>query len=217
LLELLDDTYGSLSSKQKKFIRNLIRQNEESIRFVYSLLDVSKIEAGKIEFEQQPVDLRSFFKDITSEFQNLAKFNHIKIIIDPFPKSLPTFYIDRETMSRIFKNIIENAIIYNRPGGKVQIQVKFKNNAADITISDTGIGISKKDLSKIGEKFFRTAVSRQHAAEGTGLGIFIAKKVIGLHKGSLKIQSVLNKGTTIKITLPIGNKENKTKTLKKMI
>ncbi|MFH1656431.1 MAG: HAMP domain-containing sensor histidine kinase [Candidatus Nealsonbacteria bacterium] len=206
MAEFLKGSYGKITLKQKNIIQNLIIRNDESVRFVYSLLDISKIRAGKITLNPKPVDIKTFLKNIVLKFHDFAKTKNIKIILEDTKKIMPVIYIDKETITRVFENIIENAIIYNKPGGKVEIKTKLKKNTIDIIVSDTGIGISKNNLSRIGERFFRTPKAMKHAAEGTGLGIAIAKEILKAHSGRLEIYSIIDRGTNIIITLSVNHK-----------
>ncbi len=114
---------------------------------------------------------------------------------------------DAENLEQAFTNIINNTIAYNRPGGKVKIRMKEEDNYLAVEISDTGIGISEKDLPFIFDQFYRVKKEETQTIKGTGLGLAIAKKIVEAHNGSIQVSSILNEGTTFTILLTKINQE----------
>ena len=179
------------------------------MEFVNSLLDTSRIESGKMQAEKKPVNIQQLIGDIMKKSRDFAKnYYRVSITMSSSPKKLPHVTGDPELLQKVFENIIDNAIIYNRPGGKVRITMEEKKNFLITTIKDSGIGMPPEDLKKAGRKFFRSAHAKQFAAEGTGLGVFIAKHILKLHGGNMQIESVEDKGTTVTIALPITRKSS---------
>jgi two-component system phosphate regulon sensor histidine kinase PhoR len=113
-----------------------------------------------------------------------------------------------ESLSRMIDNLINNAIIYNKPGGKVFIKLSKSDNKAVLEITDTGVGISEEHLPFIFERFYRVDKARSRFSGGSGLGLAICKGVIEKHNGTITVQSVLGEGTTFQIKLPIWNYSN---------
>ncbi|MCH7605194.1 hypothetical protein IID24_04385 [Patescibacteria group bacterium] len=206
----VDGDYDNLpKAEQKKIMTDLLTNNERLMEFVNSLLDTSRIESGKMQAEKKPVNIQQLIGDIMKKSRDFAKnYYRVSITMSSSPKKLPHVTGDPELLQKVFENIIDNAIIYNRPGGKVRITMEEKKNFLITTIKDSGIGMPPEDLKKAGRKFFRSAHAKQFAAEGTGLGVFIAKHILKLHGGNMQIESVEDKGTTVTIALPITRKSS---------
>ena len=195
--------YGGISSEQTKLLESLLANNERLVGFVDALFDTSRIETGKMTLEKEQVSLESLIREAVGDLHSRAvDYYRVEIIVRPPKTFIPMLMVDRELMRRAFENVIENAITYNHPGGKVYIEWNGKDDMAEIEVRDTGIGILSDDLSRIGEKFFRTSHAKHYVAEGTGVGVFIAKHVLLLHGGSLEIRSEKDRGTTVQIRLP---------------
>ncbi len=192
------------SDQQKKFFQNVLLNNERLIGFVRSLLDVSRIEAGKMRIQKKSVDLEALIKEIVADFEDYGEsYRRIKITLHSSEIPVPKLLIDPELMRKVFENIIENAIVYNHAGGKVEISLETQDRFLQVAIRDTGIGMSSADFARAGEKFFRAEAAKRHAAEGAGIGLFVAKHIVNLHSGEIKIQSEENKGTAVFVRLPL--------------
>ncbi|MBI4114286.1 MAG: hybrid sensor histidine kinase/response regulator [Candidatus Niyogibacteria bacterium] len=202
LTEFLEGNYGKLSDDQKRLFHDLVRRNEQLIRFVHSLLDVTRVEAGRVELHFDRVVVAPLLEETVFKLQALAKDYHVSLT-GVIPGNLPRIVIDPEAIARVLENIIENAIIYNKKGGAVEIKAEARDGSIVIIVRDTGIGISKEEIVRIGEKFFRTQDAKKQVAEGTGLGVFSAREILKMHYGDLAIESEEGEGTTMTITLPI--------------
>jgi len=133
--------------------------------------------------------------------EETAKKNNI--ILNFHKPDFPTIVIgDKETLEQVFSNIITNAIIYNRPGGTVDIKFHLENDCVATDIIDTGYGIPEKDLPFIFDQFYRVKREETKHIKGTGLGLPIAKKIIEAHNGSIRVNSIVNQGTTFTILIP---------------
>ena len=196
---------GKLAPEQQKLATELLANNERLVGFVESLMDTSRIEAGQIVLHKEHVDIEKLLRGVIESFSDQAKhYYHVEIEMIPSTEKIPLLSLDQEAMRRALKNIIENALIYNKAGGKIFVAVRAEENKVVIEVSDTGIGIPSADLQRVGEKFFRSPLATDQAAEGTGLGVFIASHIVKLHGGNLEVQSQEGKGTTVTITLPAG-------------
>jgi len=180
-----------------------LANNERLVGFVESLMDTSRIEVGQIVLHKEQVDIEKLLRGVIESFSDQAKhYYHVEIEMIPSTEKIPILSLDQEAMKRALKNIIENALIYNKAGGKIFVAVRAEKGEVLVEVSDTGIGIPSIDMQRVGEKFFRSPLATDQAAEGTGLGVFIAKHIAKLHGGNLSIQSQEGKGTTVTITLP---------------
>lgn len=202
LTEFLEGNYGPLTDEQKKLFHDLVQRNEQLVRFVHSLLDVTRIEAGRIELHLDRVHISAFLEETVLKLQPLAKDYGIALV-STIEKDLPDLVIDPEALNRVFENVIENAVIYNKHGGSIHIEARKAGKEIVISVKDTGIGILKEELSRIGEKFYRSNGAKKQIAEGTGLGVFTAREILKMHKGSIVYESEDGKGTTVTIRLPL--------------
>ena len=168
---------------------------------IHSTLNLAKMESGdgKIKLEKQVFDLRAFVLEIIEKNSNLATNKNIKVItrIDELPTD---FNGDSKLLDHSITNIISNAVKYSRDGTTVKILAKSNATKVALRVIDQGIGIPKEDLSSIGQKFFRA--KNTLAVAGTGIGIYLTKHFIELHGGEFVIESELDVGTSVTVTLP---------------
>ncbi|MDP2676257.1 MAG: ATP-binding protein [bacterium] len=209
LTEFLEGNYGSFTDEQKKMFRALTQRSEELIRFVHALLDVTRIESKRTVLHFGRMNMTAFLDETVGKLMPLAEDRGIRLSKN-IDSRLPDLVIDSEAMSRVLENVIENAVIYNAQGGAVEVSGRMEDEDVVIVVSDTGIGISKNELSHIGEKFFRSGGAKKHIAEGTGLGVFTAREIVKMHKGSIVYASEEGKGTSVTIRLPfVSGNESK--------
>lgn len=202
LTEFLEGTYGALTDEQRRLFHDLVKRNEQLVRFVHSLLDVTRIEAGRIELHLDRITMASFLEEIVLKLSPLANDYHVLISKD-IPKNLPELVGDPEALSRVLENVIENAVVYNKRNGTVSLRAKYSDGNIVIIVTDTGIGISKEEMTRVGEKFFRSRAAKKQVAEGTGLGVFTAREILKMHQGSIRYESEEGNGTTVTIRLPL--------------
>lgn len=205
LSELLNGSYGKFNKKQSKLLENLNNRNEQFIKFIKNFLDFARVESGKINFKTELANIAVLLKEITDRFSEFAQKNDFKIHCNFDTDSVREFYFDKESMNRIFDIIIENSVIYKKRNGLGKLDISLSSDGANaiIVFEDNGIGIEKKNLDRIGEKFFRSDSVKEYIAEGTGLGIFVAKNLLKFHKGDLFIDSKIGEGTTVTVKLPM--------------
>jgi signal transduction histidine kinase len=205
LTELAEGSYGKkLTKEQQKLTKELLENNERLVNFIESFMDTSRIETGKMFLKKEEVYIDTVIQELVEKMEDRAK-HYYRVNMERLPSTeeIPPIVGDGEALKRVFESILGNALIYNKPSGKVYIKVEKEDKYVKVEITDTGIGITPKSLRRIGEKFFRSPLAKKHVAEGTGLGVFIAKHTVKLHKGSLEIQSAKGEGTTVTILLPI--------------
>jgi len=165
---------------------------------VENLLVLSRFDSQEIVLDIKPIQLSRFLNDIVSDARILAQGKRIAISCNG--EDSVSVSADAFQLRRVFLNIIDNAIKYTQPGGKISVNVKKIDNAAQVKISDNGIGISRKNLPFIFDRFFRGDKSR--SSEGFGLGLSITKAIIDAHRSSMVIESEPGKGTEVIVTLP---------------
>jgi signal transduction histidine kinase/DNA-binding response OmpR family regulator len=189
----------SYDSKEGKPILALILKNANRLlRLVDQILDFRKIDSGKIVLNSETYDLVSFTKEIVNDFAIKAKKSNIDLqFICPF-KELP-YTFDAEKLDKVFFNLISNAFKYTPNDGLIHITLLRSIQNIEITVSDNGVGMDKKDKDNAFELFYRAT---QNVSFGTGLGLALSREFVGLHDGDISVESEKGKGTTFKIVLP---------------
>lgn len=192
----------NLTPKQLEYAKDLYNSTVRTIELVNSLLNVSRIELGTINVDPEPTDIKSICISCSGEIQKEAFNKNIKIetFYDP---DLPLINVDPIFFRMILSNLLSNAVKYTNPGGSVKLEAIKEEKSIIIKISDTGVGIPKKQQSKIYTKFFR-ADNAQILSEGSGLGLYIVKSVLERTGGKIWFESEEDKGTTFFIELPLS-------------
>ncbi len=203
---VLEGTYGKITGKIRKPISNVFRASRNLNQLVNTLLNVSRIEAGKIKLEAKNLPIRELIKPIVEEFKIVAQKKGLELKLSISP-DLPALPIDKEKMNQVLMNIIDNAIKYTEKGG-IEVTVNPERGEAGkkilIRIKDTGAGMNKEQISQLFEKFRRGKAGETSWSKGAGLGLFIAKKFVELHKGKIWAESKgAGKGTEFFIELPV--------------
>ncbi len=199
-----------LSEKLQKYLVRVLISAERLINLVNDLLNISRIEAGRIEISPEPVDLISLCKDITDEvYFSKSTEKDIKFeLSDKYP--VPRAFADPEKLRQVLLNLVGNSLKFTPNGGKIGFRFFSDGKTVEISVSDTGVGISKEDMSKLFQKFSRLDSSYTAAATsgGTGLGLFISKSLVNLMHGKIWATSEgLGKGAAFTISLPVATQE----------
>lgn len=200
--ETLIDTENYDVATMKKGMRVISAETERLSGMVEELLDFSRIQNGRFSLVFQKMDLLAELGEAVLMYAEKAKRDNIEIIYEE-PEMLPVIYGDKNRLRQVFINIIDNAIKYSDPGGRVKIEAFARDETIMITVADSGCGISPEDLPMIKTKFFKA----NHTRRGSGIGLAVANEIISMHHGSIDIESTLNVGTTVIITIPIHNPE----------
>jgi len=186
---------------KKKFLQMALKRINQMDSLINDLLIIARLESQEYKVIKTPLKLKALIISVYEDLYPLIKEKNIEFI-NHVPENL-ILEADENKMLILLKNLIENAIKYNKEGGKVEINAyKTKNNYIVIEVKDTGIGIPKKSLPLIFERFYRVDKSRSRNVGGTGLGLSIVKHIAEAHKGKVKVESELGKGSTFKVFLP---------------
>lgn len=199
-----------LSKTLEKYLIRVLISTERLINLVNDMLNVSRIEANKIEINPEPIDPLLLIKDIVDEVY-YSKSQEKTIQFEVLEKQCPKIFADPEKLRQVFLNLVGNSLKFTPDGGKITFNFFTDGKTVEISVSDTGIGISKEDLSKLFHKFSRLDNSYTATATsgGTGLGLYISKSLIELMHGRIKVYSEgARKGSTFVVSLPVATKEN---------
>lgn len=201
---LLSGMTGEVTEKQKGFLSNILASAETLLNLINDILDLTKIEAGKLELNLEPVELRSVLISVISAAKPRARDK--KIQISTFlPTDLPTLQADPAKLGQILVNLLTNAIKYTHEMGKVGIEARaLPTGVVEIRVTDTGIGIAREDIPRVFERFTQIDSSSTRNQGGTGLGLAITRDLIELHGGTIKVQSQIGKGASFTFTMPMA-------------
>lgn len=179
------------------------------MKIIEDLLNTSKIEEGRFGYEFQNIDIVNFLGETFSGVQAIAKEYGINLYFDKPTDNQPIILrVDPQKLAMVFSNLLDNAIKYNVKNGSVTVKVEKLTDKpyVEISVKDTGIGIPEEDMRKLFMKFYRGANVVKNETDGTGLGLYIAKNIILRHGGGIRVESILNRGTTFFVLLPTDPK-----------
>ncbi|HEY4035971.1 MAG TPA: ATP-binding protein, partial [Ktedonobacteraceae bacterium] len=172
------------------------------LKLVNTLLDFSRLEAGRIQASYEPIDLSTYTAELASTFCSAIEKAGLKLLLD-IPKLTEPIYIDRDMWEKIIFNLLANALNFTFKG-EIEIALKEWKDQIEVHVRDTGEGISPEDLPHIFKRFQRVEDAKSRSNEGSGIGLSLVQELVKLHSGTIKVQSDLGKGTTFMITLPKG-------------
>lgn len=196
---------GALSDKEhsREFVEIIYSQVKRLTHLVNNLLDLTSIESGKRQMQLNPVSVPELLEEIKQILIPLALGKRIQFQFH-HAQTLPPILGAREELKQLFLNLLENAIKFNKEGGRVVVTTKEENRYLIIVVKDTGIGIPENEIPRIFERFYRVDKARSREFGGTGLGLSIAKHIVEAHLGEIKVESQLNEGTNFSVILPIS-------------
>ncbi|MCK4707979.1 MAG: sensor histidine kinase, partial [Gammaproteobacteria bacterium] len=201
-LETLLLKQDALSREERQsYIGTALQHSNHLETLISELFELSTLENNNAELHFEPFSMSELVQDVTQQFNLKAQEKKISISTNISEHSA-FVSADISLIQRLLENLIENAIKYTPAGGKIDISLLAENDRLTTSISDTGEGISKKDLPFIFDRFFR--VDKERQTEGTGLGLAIVKRIIQLHNSKIDINSVPHSGTTLSFHLPFA-------------
>jgi len=198
---LLDGVGGETSEKQRKLLGILAQESNRLISVVNSLLDLSKMEAGMMNYDFEPSSVDSLIKRAIAEITPLVEAKQIKLE-SAIDTPLPSVRIDSERILQVLRNLLGNAVKFTPKGGQISITANPANGKLAVSVKDSGPGIPMDSLAAIFEKFNQGSRQGAHVRQGTGLGLAIAKSIISSHGGKIWAESQLGKGSTFIFVLP---------------
>ena len=205
---LIDKDLGPLTIEQEDMLLKGYQSNERMIALINDLLNVSRIEEGRMTFAFSEENLDPIIREIVEDAQHLAGEKHIALTYEAETKPLPKVRIDKQKIQLGLQNLIDNSLKYTSVGGVIGIQARVQQDELVISVQDTGVGIPVNQHTRVFTKFFRGDNVMRMQTEGTGLGLFITHDVVVKHQGRIWFESHEGRGTTFYIALPlIGTRE----------
>jgi signal transduction histidine kinase len=182
-------------------LTTISKQVSKLTRLISELLDLSRIESGKLELHKTKFNLGDMLEETVEDVRQTTT-HHAIIIQNDFEGKI---YADKDRLSQVLLNLLTNAIKYSPDADNVEVYVEGNKEFVTIKIKDHGIGIEKKDHLKIFERFYRVEGKSEQTFPGFGIGLFIASEIVQRHNGMLTVESEKNKGATFIISLPVTN------------
>jgi len=203
---VMSDTGSQISPLQKENLQDLLNNADRLLTLIDSLLDIAKIEAGKLEVRIEPVEVGEIIQSATFTIESTLTNDRIHVVRDIAP-SIPVLNTDRNKLRQVVLNLLDNSVKFTERG-EVRISVWQQDGALKVAVSDTGIGIPTEYLNQVFEEFHRGTSGKEY--RGTGLGLAIVKRLVGLLGGHVEVSSVVGVGSTFTITLPFEYREKAT-------
>lgn len=186
----------------REFVRIINTDADRLTQLIDDLLQLARIESGKMTFEKKLQDVKPLIDHVTRDLAVQARQRNVTLVNDV--SATAQAVMESSAMEQVFYNLIDNAIKYNRDGGRVTVSSRSEGDSVIISVTDTGVGIPEEDLPRIFERFYRVDKSHSRKVGGTGLGLSIVKHILQLHGGEISVQSQLNHGTSFQVVLPRG-------------
>ena len=203
---MLDGDAGKITEDQKDLLEKTYISNERMIGLINDLLNVTRIEEGRFLYRQEKIQLEDIVGLVVESSAELLEMRKIKLDIDVPKDLMPEVKVDKEKMSLVVQNLLENAVKYSKEGSEIKIILENKGSEALFKIIDKGVGIPKNQQERIFTKFFRGDNVVALETEGSGLGLYTTKNIVEAHKGKIWFESEENKGTTFYFTVPFVKK-----------
>jgi signal transduction histidine kinase len=192
---LAEGDAGELNETQKKFIDQAFISSQRMVYLIADLLNVSRLKTGKFVIETTEVYLPDVVESEIAQLYETVKSRGLTMTFDK-PKEFPKMLLDETKIRQVIMNFTDNAIYYTPTGGKIVVKLAVVNGGAEFTVTDTGMGVPKAEQQHLFTKFYRAGNARRARPDGTGLGLFMAKKVVVASGGSIIFTSTEGKGST---------------------
>ena len=200
---LRDHLFGDLNERQNKYVKNIHSSGQHLLQLINDILDLSKIEAGRLELSLQPFPIKKSLNNILNIVKPLADKKNINVSLE-VDNSLQTISADEAKFKQIMYNLLSNAIKFTDDDGQVSIEAMTVRGDLQITVADSGIGIHKRDFERVFGQFQQLDGSESRKHEGTGLGLALTKRLVELHGGSIWVDSEFGKGSSFTFRIPVA-------------
>ncbi|MGB4762304.1 MAG: ATP-binding protein [Candidatus Saccharimonas sp.] len=199
---VLDGDVGQISASQRQLLEEAFTSSERMVHLIGDFLNVSRLQTGKFIIDPHASDLAKVTRQEVDGMQQIAQSHGLTIIYKQ-PARFPTLYIDEGKIRQVIMNFMDNAIYYSPETASITVSLVLEDGDAVLRVIDKGMGVPKEVQKKLFSKFFRAENARTQRPDGTGIGLYLAKKVIDGHGGRLVFESTLGKGSTFGFRLPV--------------
>ena len=202
LQDQLAGARGPLTPAMQQDLEVVHRNAARLLKLVNSLLDFSRIEAGRMQASYEPIDLATFTAELASVFRSAVERAGLAFDVRCSPLGQPV-YIDRVMWERIVLNLLSNAFKFTFEGG-IEVSLRLEDGAAALRVKDTGVGVPPAEVPRLFERFHRVEGTRARTHEGSGIGLALVQELVKMHGGAIHAESTLGAGTTFTVTVPLG-------------
>jgi signal transduction histidine kinase len=199
----LENLLDGVEKAQPETLQVMLAQSERLGRLVDQLLELSRLESGDLPLDRSEIPLRPLVSRVMSEIDVTRSRRDVELAQD-VPEDLPPVYADAERIYQVLFNLLDNAVRFTPAGGRVRVTAARRNGAVDVTVADTGPGISAEHLPRVFERFYRVDTARSRDEGGTGIGLAIARSVVEAHGGRIWAESEPGRGSTFTFELPVA-------------
>ena len=200
---LIQRMFGALNDKQEEYLKDIYASGQHLLSLINDILDLSKIEAGRMELVPAPFHLPTALENAVTLVRERAARHGITLELDLDPR-LGELVGDERKVKQVLLNLLSNAVKFTPEGGRISVKAGLTDGAVEIAVTDTGVGIAPEDQAAIFEEFRQVGSDETRKQEGTGLGLTLAKKFVELHGGRIWVASKLGTGSTFTFTLPVS-------------
>ncbi|MBN1587000.1 MAG: GAF domain-containing sensor histidine kinase [Candidatus Omnitrophica bacterium] len=207
---LISGRMGNVDEKVKERLQKIDKHSNSLVRMINDMLDISRIESGKVEMALNPTNLLDIIHEAADIVRPQVRETNLELEVST-PDSLPEILADSQQMERVFMNLLSNAIKYTPSKGYVRITAKEKEDCVQVAISDTGVGISAEELPRVFQEFYKASNEIVNPTQqSTGLGLSLVKHIVDAHGGEIWVESELGKGTAFHFTIPKAKAQEET-------
>ena len=202
LEEVLSKPADEVLPENRALIEVAYRNSRRLHKLVNSLLDFSRIEAGRAQATYEPTDLATYTAELASNFRSACERAGLRLVIDCPPLAEPA-YVDRDMWEKIVLNLLSNAFKFTFEG-EIAVRLREVDGEAELTVSDSGVGIPAHEVPRLFERFHRIEGQKSRTYEGSGIGLALVHELIKFHKGAIRVESSVGRGTIFTVTIPLG-------------
>jgi len=188
----------------REALQHILQETERTSALIEDLLELARADSGRQLLTLQPLDLGAMLRQVASEWGPMAASRGHQLVLRPLPIEAAWVGADEMALRRVFVILLDNAVKYTIPPGRIEVALYENGGRAVVTVSDNGIGIPADEQKKIFERFYRVDKARSRAQGGAGLGLAIARWIVEGHGGSIEVDGVERKGTSFSVSLPLG-------------
>ena len=200
---LLDRMFGEINDRQEEYLGDILSSGKHLLQLLSDILDLSKVEAGRMDLASAPFSVREALEYGISMVRERAARHHVELILDVDP-AVGSVESDELRFKQVVLNLLSNAVKFTPEGGEIVVAARMEGDAVAITVTDNGIGVAPEDRERIFESF-QQALRASRTQEGTGLGLTLCRRIVGLMGGRMWLDSEVGAGSTFGFTVPVGS------------
>jgi signal transduction histidine kinase len=201
---VLDGDVGKINAQQEKVLAEAFNSSERMVRLIADFLNVSRLQTGKFVIDKSETDIRKIVEQEAKNIQVMDVGRSLKINVS-VPKSSVVVQADASKLREVIMNFIDNAIYYSRPDTAITVKLVKEGGELVFTVTDSGIGVPESEQARLFNKFYRASNARKQRPDGTGIGLYPARRIIAAHSGSVIFRSVEGRGSTFGFRMPLDH------------